>query len=222
MNMVIDLHNHTAPLSWDSLLTPDELVSGAKEAGLDGICLTEHDQFWGHEEAQELSRRHNLLVLPGVEITTEEGHLLVFGLERYVFGMHRASFVKAEVERAGGAILAAHPYRRSFHEGDGPWVPPYDEQVLKARGNPLLDVADGVETLNGRGSTWQNRFSADLCRSRGMRAAGASDAHDVGDIATYATEFERPVRELQELIAELKAGRFRPVELRNGSPPGPH
>ncbi len=215
--MLIDLHNHTAPQSWDSLLSPDDLASGAKEAGLGGICLTEHDQFWDHQDTRDLGRRHGILVLPGVEITTEGGHLLVFGLEGYVFGMHRADFVKAEVDRVGGAILAAHPYRRNFHEGDGPWVPPYEEQIKRAQKNPLLQVADGIETLNGRGSDQQNRFSADLCRDRGMHASGASDTHAVKDIATYATEFERPIADLQDLIKELRAGRFQPVDLRNGS-----
>ena len=215
--MLIDLHNHTAPLSWDSLLTPDDLASKAKEVGLDGICLTEHDQFWEYDEALTLSRRHGILVLPGVELTTEDGHLLVFGLQRYVFGMHRTSFVKTEMEKAGGAIVAAHPYRRCFHEGDGPWVPPYSEQVEKASRSPLLEVAVGVETLNGRGSATQNRFSGDVCRSRDMKAAGASDAHDVKDVARFATDFARPISDLRDLITELKAGRFEPVDLRGGT-----
>lgn len=216
--MLIDLHNHTAPLSWDSLLSPDDLASTAKGAGLDGICLTEHDQFWEPDEARELGRRHGILVLPGVEITTEDGHLLVFGLERYVFGMHRIAFVKAAVEKAGGAIVAAHPYRRSFHEGTGPWVPLYREQVDKASANPLLAVADGVETFNGRGSKSQNDFSRDVCQALGMKATGASDAHATKDIARFATDFSKPIADVQDLIAELRSGRFEPVDMRAKDP----
>ena len=62
--MLIDLHTHTKPLSWDSLLSADDLVAMAKRAGLDGVCLTEHDMFWDHEKAAGLCRRHNFLVIP--------------------------------------------------------------------------------------------------------------------------------------------------------------
>src|SRR3989304_2201581 len=47
--MLIDLHTHTRPLSHDSLLTPDDLIEAAKAAGLDAVCLTEHDFTWDPE-----------------------------------------------------------------------------------------------------------------------------------------------------------------------------
>ena len=60
--MIIDIHTHTYPTSDDSLLTPDQLVEESKRAGLDGICITDHDGFWspysdealaGHLEANQ-------------------------------------------------------------------------------------------------------------------------------------------------------------------------
>ena len=54
--MLIDLHAHTSQESWDSTLTPDQLIESAKAAGLDGICLTEHDQFWSHDEVAGVGR----------------------------------------------------------------------------------------------------------------------------------------------------------------------
>src|SRR3989304_311493 len=104
--MLIDLHTHTHPLSHDSLLSPDDLIDAAKEAGLDGVCLTEHDFFWEPETAADLSRRHNFLVIPGIEVNTEDGHIVVFGLEKYVYGMHRMRELAALVEQAGGGMIA--------------------------------------------------------------------------------------------------------------------
>src|SRR4051794_40655824 len=66
--MLIDMHNHTRGLSWDSDLSADQLIEEAKKAGLDGICLTEHDYFWDFETALELGRKHNFVVIPGIEI----------------------------------------------------------------------------------------------------------------------------------------------------------
>lgn len=212
--MLIDLHNHTAPRSWDSLLTPDDLVERAKHAGIDGICLTEHDDFWTFEAARELGRKHDFLVLPGVEINTEDGHLLVFGIDRYVFGMHHSSFLKSFTDRAGGVVIAAHPYRRAFREPEGPWIPPYDQQLEDAGGSPIFQLVSLIETLNGKGSPRQNQFSADLCRARGLPSCGGSDAHEPKEAASCATEFEGPIQGLDDLIRELRSGRCRPVALK--------
>ena len=80
--MLIDLHTHTSPLSWDSFLEPDELVERSKQSGLDAIVLSEHDASWDAEEVKALSKRHNFIVLAGMEINTEEGHILVYGMHQ--------------------------------------------------------------------------------------------------------------------------------------------
>ncbi|MCZ6865731.1 MAG: PHP domain-containing protein, partial [Chloroflexi bacterium] len=110
--MLIDLHTHTAPKSYDALQTPEELVLEAKGLGLDALCLTEHDTFWEAADLQNLSRRHGLLLLPGSEVNTDEGHFLAFGLKEYGFGMHKLPFLRQQVDQAGGVLVAAHPYRR--------------------------------------------------------------------------------------------------------------
>ncbi len=211
--MLIDLHNHTSRYSDDSLLSPEELVEGAKKAGLDGISITEHDYFWDPKDLLELSRRMDFLVIPGVEITTEEGHLLVFGLEEYVFGMHRARFVKEKVDKRGGAIIAAHPYRRQFKPEYND-AASYEQSVQKACRNPIFAVADGVEVLNGRGSDRENAFAREVTRRLNLKGIATSDAHQNHDIGKYATRFEGKISGLEDLIRELKDGRFRPEPLR--------
>ena len=142
--MLIDLHTHTAPRSDDSYLEPDELIVQAKHAGLDALCLTEHDWFWNAEEIRELCQKHDFLVIPGVEITTEEAHLLAFGLKKYIFGMHRSSFVKQLVDKVGGAIIVAHPYRRNFPIGAEPEDERYYPALTRACESPLFQVADDL------------------------------------------------------------------------------
>ena len=217
--MLIDLHAHTSLHSLDCSVTPDELIEGAKAVGLDGICITEHDQFWSRDAAAELAKRHDFLVIPGCEITTEEGHILTFGLERYVFGMHRAGFLKARVEEAGGALLFAHPYRRQFNPETGPEVPSFEEQVRRACENGGLDLTHGVETVNGRGSVAQNRFSLAVSEQLGLPAFGASDTHDPEDMGACATEFDRKVAGLDDFIVEVLAKRYHPVVMRNSLGP---
>jgi predicted metal-dependent phosphoesterase TrpH len=210
--VLIDLHTHTKSLSWDSTLSPDDLIERAKEAGIDGICLTEHDFFWDYDAAITLGKRHDFLVIPAVEINTEDGHVLCFGLEKYVYGMHRWTELAIHVEAAKGAMIAAHPYRRQM-----PWDAKLEEDYLpgleKACLNPAYALCAGIEIINGRGKSIENEFSAALCERLGMPATAASDSHSPGDIGRCATEFLRPVTGLDDLIGELKAGRFRPVAL---------
>jgi predicted metal-dependent phosphoesterase TrpH len=211
--MLIDLHNHTSALSDDSLITPEELIEGAKKAGLDGVCITEHDYFWDHDELSKIGRKMDFLVIPGIEINTEEGHLLVFGLDEYVFGMHRASFVKDKLDKKGGAMVVAHPYRRRFRpEYDG--AAAYESMLTRAFDNTIFSVVDGVEVNNGRGSNQENAFAQELTRRLNLKGVAASDAHQIHDIGKNATRFERRITGLEDLITELKAGRFRPEPLR--------
>ena len=211
--MIIDIHTHTFPTSDDSSLTPEQLIEEAKRIGLDGVCLTDHDGFWEPDEVVELSRVHNFLVLPGCEVTTEEGHLLVYGLRRYIFGMHRAAFVKSLVDEAGGVIVVAHPYRRTYREQAAGSSDGYSEMLDRACRNGVFSLVDAVEVFNGRGSEQENAFSHEIAGRFGMPGTGASDAHKLDDLGTFATEFHRPIQCLEDLIRELKAGRFAPVAL---------
>jgi predicted metal-dependent phosphoesterase TrpH len=209
----IDLHCHTTPLSHDSFLTPDDLVESARAAGLDGVCLTEHDFFWDLDKAQDLGKRHNFLVIAGNEVNTEYGHMLVFGLERFVYGMHRLHELSQMVREAGGAMVFAHPHRRQLpfelrHEGD------WSEAMTRAMANEAHDHVDAIEVYNGRGSRRENEFSREVCRRASLPGTAGSDAHQRSDIGVCATEFQREVSGLAELIEELKAGRCRPVVLR--------
>lgn len=210
---LIDLHTHTHPLSHDSALTPDALVDAAKSAGLDGVCLTEHDFFWDHDTAADLAKRHNFLVIPGNEVNTEFGHILVFGLERFVYGMHRLAELTQLVRETGGAMVFAHPYRRQLpfelkHEGD------WSDAMARAMANKAHDFVDAIETHNGRGSGRENDFSLEICRQAALPATAGSDSHQLSDVGVCATEFEREITGLADLIAELKAGRCKAAVLR--------
>ena len=212
--MIIDIHTHTFPTSDDSTLTPEQLIGEAKRIGLDGVCITDHDGFWDPDAVSRLSSAHDFLVLPGCEVTTEEGHLLVYGLSEYVFGMHRASFVRELVDDAGGVIVVAHPYRRTYREEIDNSLSAHRDMLNLACGSSVFGLANAVEVFNGRGSEQENAFSQEIANRFGMSGTGASDAHRLDELGTFATEFQMPVRSLEDFIRELKAGRFSPVVLR--------
>src|SRR3972149_6909166 len=202
--MLIDLHTHTRPLSHDSLLTPDDLIEAAKAAGLDAVCLTEHDFVWDPEAARDLARRHSFRIIPAIEVNTEDGHLLAFGIDRYVYGMHRIAELARLVEEAGAALVAAPPSRRQLpfplrHDGD------WSEALERAAANPAYRHVCAMETINGRGSERENAFARELCDRLGLPAVAASDAHQRDDIGRCATRFERGATDVPGLGRGLRA-----------------
>ena len=212
--MLIDLHTHTYPKSDDSFMGVGELIDQARTLGLDGVCLTDHDAFWTPDETQELSRKHQFLVLPGTELNTDGGHVLVFGLERYVFGVHKPQFLRQLVNREGGAIIAAHPYRRRFLEQPAREPENRFRMLEDAAGDAFFGLCDAIEGVNGRGTEAENRFSADLGRRLQIPATGGSDAHRVHQLGAAATKFESKIANLEDLVRELNCGRFTAVDLR--------
>ena len=214
--MLIDLHSHTYPISWDSSLSPDQMVELSKEAGVDGVCFTEHDYFWDAAECAALAKKHDFLVLPAIEVNTEHGHILAYGLTKYQFGMHRIEQLASMVAADGGVMIAAHPYRRYM-----PWYhlesDDLERGLERAMANPAYKHCVALETLHGRAAPQQNEFSERLGERLQMRGSGGSDAHQPDHVARCVTRFERRITSLADLVAELRAGRFEPVDLRSGA-----
>ncbi|MCI3921516.1 PHP domain-containing protein [Paenibacillus sp. TRM 82003] len=75
-----DLHAHTT--ASDGQLTPAELVALARDAGLSGVAITDHDTVAGVEEALEAGAALGVDVIPGVEIsaTGQDEDIHVLGL----------------------------------------------------------------------------------------------------------------------------------------------
>ena len=211
--MLIDLHTHSYPGSDDSFMGADELIETARAIGLDGVCLTEHAYFWSTDDVRELSRKHNFLVLPGCELNTDDGHVVVFGLQEYVFGLHRAAFVRQLVDRSGGVIIAAHPFRHRFLEEPARKSESRRAMLERAAGDGFFRLCDAIEGINGRGHPLENGFSTDLGNRLDMRMTGGSDAHRVPQLGTAATRFETAITDLDDLLRELRAGRFQAVDL---------
>ena len=217
--MIIDLHSHTLPGSDDSFLKPEDLVRRARQSGLDGVCLTEHDWFWDPRDVERLNHQLDFLIIPGVEVSAEEGHFLVFGVTKYTFGMHRGPTLKRLVEEAGGAMVLAHPYRRQFYADSDDDGSAYAQALQRACESPAFLLADAIETLNGRGTARENAFSQELSARLGFKGTGGSDAHLFSEIGACATRFEKKIASLEEFICELKAGRFQAVDLRRKTTP---
>ena len=110
--MLIDLHAHTAPRSNCSRTTLDELVTTARARGLDALCITEHDVRWPDDELADASQLLDFPLIPGVEFTTDVGHVLAFGpLRKPLWMGYSLAELVEECEQSDTALVLPHPLR---------------------------------------------------------------------------------------------------------------
>lgn len=200
--MKIDLHVHTTVSSPCSFIDPRYLVEAARTAGLDGVCVTEHDEIAGAEAAAELGRELGFPVFRGIEIYTEFGDMLVYGLYRDATGW-RMPFEELSrlCREAGAAIIPAHPCRVSGE---------LERKHGAGRVSSMLALVTAVETQNGGSSPEGNAAAAALAEEHGLPGIGGSDAHHVFQVGRCYTEFEQDIDSDEELVAALRSGRYRP------------
>jgi predicted metal-dependent phosphoesterase TrpH len=191
--MLIDLHCHTKVYSACSALTPDALVRAAKARGLDGVCITEHDALWPLAEVERIGREMDFVVLRGMEVTTEVGHVLVFGMEEHHPAMATLGALRRVARHAEALMYLAHPSRKY-----GSMLP-----------EDLPTYFDSVETQNGTEGMLQNDHAAHLARGMRLPGIGGSDSHSVREVGVCATAFDGAVRDEASFLEALRAGAYR-------------
>jgi predicted metal-dependent phosphoesterase TrpH len=204
MAFSVDLHTHTRVGSNCSYMEPQQLARRARELRLDGVCITEHNAPWDEASLNALNSPEGPLFFAGVEVSTEWGDVLVYGVDGLGGGL-RVRELRSLVDRAGGVMVAAHPFRRYSVIG----VALDPEEALR---NPLFEFVDAIEVFNGMGPRRELEFASDVVRRLRLPGVGGSDSHAPHTVGQCFTEFERSLATTEELVAELKAGRVRAVQ----------
>ena len=178
----IDLHCHSW-FSGDGVSSPESLIAAARKKGLHGFALTDHDTSDGylHLVDRGLARLDgqpvdNFLVIPGVEVSTAEGHLLCLGVTLPRLKGTPAAEVCKIVHSLGGLAIPAHPYDL-FRAG-------IRQAVLET-----LEI-DGLEVFNAATTLKRyNQMAWDFASARHLPMTAGSDAHHEMAIGTAHTIF---------------------------------
>jgi predicted metal-dependent phosphoesterase TrpH len=187
----LDLHVH-AGWSPDSRLGLEQIVARLPYAGLRGFALTDHNSIGGLAALRALGERYpTYLFLPGVEVSTREGHLLAYGIGE-VPPVHRPVAETIEWVRAhGGEPVLAHPFRRAHGVG---------RRVAESARVPA------IETRNGHNSEIVNLRAEGLAAHRALGMTGGSDAHAARDVGRAFTEFDPGVASVDDLLEAIRRG----------------
>jgi predicted metal-dependent phosphoesterase TrpH len=205
--MKFDLHIHTTRYSPDSRIDPETLVRTAREIGLDGIVITEHDRIWPERELQSLRTiEPDLFVFAGVEVSADQGHFLVYGVGddfNAAWGIDVVALCKL-VHDQGGVVVAAHPFR---------WDQPFDE--ILERDKPELD---GLELMSRNMDAGCRERALEVQERMGLAGLGSSDAHHESALGDCYSEFPATIRKASDIAAAIRA---RQVTAHQGPPAKP-
>jgi predicted metal-dependent phosphoesterase TrpH len=211
MGVIIDMHLHTTRGASDSGLNPDDLADEARRRGLTGVHISEHDRLWDRYVLADYREKNaDLLVINGMEVSTDMGHILTIGLREYVGGIRQAETLRKVADEQGGFLVVAHPFRHYFdpvyfrRQGKEPFTLT-PEQAARL---PVFQIVDAIEVLNGANTLRENLFALRVAQALGKPGTGGSDAHSTQGIGTYCIQLEREVKSQEEFLAELHARRF--------------
>lgn len=185
-----DLHSHT--VHSDGVLTPAALGCLAAARGLDYLFVTDHNGVAHHPQLPAAGAHAGILLLPGQEVTTDEGHANALGALPWIDFRESADAWLAAAEAGGGLLSINHPV-------DGP----YSWRRQATRRPPL------AETWH---SSWDRRSAdpLDWWAAWGGIPVGGSDFHRSGSDGLPGeptTWVEAEEASLGAIMAALKDGR---------------
>lgn len=189
VDLRLDLHVHSR-CSPDSSLSLAAIGKHLAATGLRGFALTDHNSIAGFAELAELARAYpGCLFLPGVEVSTLEGHLLAYGISELPPARRPIVETVAWVEAHGGVSVLAHPFR--LRHGAG------------RRLAETLGVV-GIEARNGHCSEASNLRAERVAARRGLATTGGSDVHALADLGRAFTCFPDTVTEVADLLGAIR------------------
>ncbi|HWB22566.1 MAG TPA: glycosyltransferase [Gaiellaceae bacterium] len=201
--IVADLHMHTS-WSFDCAIEPAELVAHAESEGLGAIAVTDHNVFGGALATVEAARGHELIVIPGEEVKTDnQGEVIGLFLEREIPAGMSFPDTLAAIREQNGIVYLPHPFDRMHTIADPATLHRHlaDIDVLEVYNARLLRDAQNDEAL---------RFA----RKYGLTMGAGSDAHVLQGLGTGALRM-RSFRDAEEFLISLRSAEIlrRPKSL---------
>jgi len=190
--MRFDLHIHSnCSDGHDEVKT---ILKAAVRRKLAGISITDHDTLRGSEKARKIIKEQklDLILIPGAEVTTAEGHLLVLGVSEIPPRGLSPEETTDLAHEQGGITVVPHPYH------------PFRHAIGR------VPKCDAVEVYNSKHLFGiANARARREARRRDLPMVAGSDSHFADTIGLGVTEID--AQNAKEAIEAIRAGRTRVV-----------
>lgn len=193
------MHVHTTAYSSCAEMSPREMAERARQVGLDGIVITEHNAIWSDEEIVGLRGRFpDLAFFRGVEVSAKGHHVLLYGLTDLT-GFEAGMPVKKVVALAhgrGAVAVWAHPLQHSLTP---------DPEAMQAG-------FDACETRSINIDRLERDKYRQLAGRLGIPEVANSDAHHTLTLGAYGTRFSMPIHDEKDIAEAIRQGAFASEE----------
>ena len=188
----VDLHIHTN-YSFDASINPKTIVDQLyAHPTIKAIAITDHNTVEGYYKVRELASAYqDILIIPGVEVSTIDGDLIVLGVAELPPRPWTVQSVIDFAREKEALTIAAHPYREY---GLGDLTKNYD--------------VDAIEILNGASASHINKLAENLAKAMGLPGVAGSDAHHVNELWTVYTEIQAS-SDIDKILKAIKKGLIR-------------
>jgi len=184
-----DFHVHTK-YSPDASIGPKPLVDQlSAHSTIKVIAVTDHNTVEGYHKVRELASPYpDVLVIPGVEMGTPIGDLIVLGLEEMPPRTWDVTELVSFAREKDFVVIVPHPFRE---HGLGSSAKSY--------------AVDAIEVLNGAASSRVNKMAENLAKELGLPGVAGSDAHDIDELWNVYNEVQASL-DADEILKAVKKG----------------
>lgn len=184
-----DLHVHTC-YSPDASNQPKQIVEQLnRHPTIRAVAITDHNSVEGYWKTARLAKAYpDILIIPGMEISANEGEIILLGTTQLPPEPWTANAVIDHAKANNALTVAPHPYR----------------------GYGLHDLAkeldlDAIETLNGITSPSQNKKAEQLAKAKSIASVAGSDTHFPNDMWTVHTEIQASLN-VDDILNAIRKG----------------
>jgi predicted metal-dependent phosphoesterase TrpH len=155
-------------------------------------AVTDHDTTRGVNHIRQLSSAYeDILIIPGAEVSTPQGDMLILGTEETPPRPWTVETVVDFARDNDSLSIVAHPYREY---GMGDLAQNYK--------------VDAIEVFNGASSAEANKQAQDLAKLMELPGVAGSDAHQPDELFKIYTEIDA-VMNVDEILRAVKLGKVR-------------
>ena len=224
MGFLYETHLHTCQASACGKVNGEDYIRYMMDKGFSGIVVTDHffngntcvpsDLPWnekvemycsGYERALKAAEGLNFTVMFGVEVNFQKDEYLLYGIDKQWIKQHEEMMdmtrheLHEAVNKAGGIMIQAHPYRERDYLSDIKLVP--------------ASAIDGVEVYNAANKPNMNALAYEYAVGLGLPMTAGSDIHFYNDNDMGGMLFNKKLGSIADYVDAIRSNTGIPVRL---------
>ena len=185
----LDLHLHSH-YSEDGSGSPKEIINTLKKRGLSGMSITDHNTLEGSLKAEKIAPK-DFLVIPGVEISTQDGHLIALNVRKNIEKKLSVEETVDNITDQGGIPIVPHLYRNL-------------SGIKKEKLKRIINKISVIEVFNSCSTPQTNLKTARIAKKFNLGGTGGSDSHESEYVGLGYTTIDTDELNIDTIISEIQ------------------